>query len=168
MRLLPISLDTCNISASFVSSSLALTSSSSLLLPSREHSSTPPRENIDDMFKSCLPNKSYACSLYTSTYSHVASNVTTLFPFFSSSFLFLFSISRNTVSKLLGIIPRFSNAPSFPPVIVCVFPDPVCPYANIVPLTPSKQFKTTFLAHTSKVSSCDAFSSKISSKKVNI
>ena len=37
--------------------------------------------------------------------------------------------------KALGMIPcPFSVSP--PPVIVYVFPDPVCPYAKIVPLYP--------------------------------
>ena len=39
---------------------------------------------------------------------------------------------------------------SAPPVIVKVFPDPVCPYAKIVPLYPSKQPSMTSFAIFSK------------------
>ena len=43
--------------------------------------------------------------------------------------------------KLFGIIPRYALSVGSP-VIVCVLPHPVCPYANIVPLYPPSTLST--------------------------
>lgn len=43
------------------------------------------------------------------------------------------------------------------PSIVCVLPDDVCPYANIVPLYPASTSDTIDLAASLYTFSCDAF-----------
>ena len=50
------------------------------------------------------------------------------------------SILLKTVRTILGIIPYISTSSKVlpGPVIVCDLPDEVCPYANMVPLKPSK------------------------------
>jgi hypothetical protein len=59
---------------------------------------------------------------------------------------FLFSISSKMKVMTLGIIPYSSSfiPVQIPEPIVCVFPDPVCPYASTVALNPEKQPSTKF------------------------
>ena len=66
----------------------------------------------------------------------------------------------------LGTIPTSSKGtPILHPVpIVCVFPDPVYPYANIVALYPWKHPKTKFRAHLLKICSYASKSQKTASK----
>ena len=61
---------------------------------------------------------------------------------------------------ILGMIPC-PSAISPPPTIVYVFPEPVCPYAKIVPLNPSIALSATSFATLSNICYCGASISKI-------
>ena len=63
--------------------------------------------------------------------------------------------SENTCEMVRGMSPR-SAYRSGPPVIVNVFPDPVCPYAKMVPFTPASAWFSTPRATRSNTSSCFA------------
>jgi hypothetical protein len=65
---------------------------------------------------------------------------------------FLFAISENTFETARGTMPR-STYRSAPPVMVNVFPEPVCPYAKTVPLNPSNAPVTILDATRSNTSS---------------
>ena len=77
-------------------------------------------------------NKSYTSSLYTSVYEHST-------PWSAPSSSRSSAIIRNASRRLSTIRP----GSTWSPTIVCVFPEPVAPYANTVALIPRRTPRTS-------------------------